>query len=154
MRTRRRDRRGRGIRGPLAPPDVPVTRSRSERFDELVLDAVERLEGRWPDELREVELGVEEVPPDALFVDLQAAAHSADPRAAVPLGHSAPAERGRRARIVVYRRPVEARAPDPRARAALVHDVVVESLAELLGVSPDVVDPDYGSEPPEDPDRK
>jgi len=111
---------------------------------------VERLERRWPDELRDVELGVEEVPPDGQSLDLRATG----PRAVVPLGHSAPATRGQKARIVVYRRPVEARSPDPRARAALVHEVVVESLAELLGLAPDVVDPDYGTEPPEDPDRE
>ena len=31
-----------------------------------------------------------------------------------------------------------------RARATLVHDVVVEQVAELLGLEPETVDPDYG----------
>ena len=39
--SRRRDRRGRGLRGSLLPGDLPAARSRSEQFDELVLDAVE-----------------------------------------------------------------------------------------------------------------
>ena len=37
---RHRDRRGRGLRGALAPASVPLGRSRSQSFDELVLDAV------------------------------------------------------------------------------------------------------------------
>ena len=40
-RPRRRDRRGRGLRGPLLPPELPAARSRSERFDDLVPDAAE-----------------------------------------------------------------------------------------------------------------
>jgi hypothetical protein len=35
---RRRDRRGRGIRGPLLPPTLPAHRTRAERFDDQVLD--------------------------------------------------------------------------------------------------------------------
>ena len=50
------------------------------------------------------------------------------------------------ARITVYRRPVETRAVNERARATLVHDVVVEQVAELLGLEPETVDPDYGLE--------
>ena len=32
----RRDRHGRGLRGPLVPPHLPAWRTRAERFDELV----------------------------------------------------------------------------------------------------------------------
>ncbi|MGH3935277.1 MAG: metallopeptidase family protein, partial [Pseudonocardiaceae bacterium] len=38
---KRRDRRGRGVRGLLFPATLPATRSRSERFDAIVLDALE-----------------------------------------------------------------------------------------------------------------
>jgi len=44
---RRRDRHGRGLRGLLVPMEVPLYRSRSERFDDLVLLAVSQLEPRW-----------------------------------------------------------------------------------------------------------
>ncbi|KOU30836.1 hypothetical protein ADK52_03920, partial [Streptomyces sp. WM6372] len=47
-RTRRRDRHGRGMRGPLAPPQVPLSASRAELFGDLVRDSVERLERRFP----------------------------------------------------------------------------------------------------------
>ena len=62
-RVRRRDRHGRGLRGSLVPPDVPLHRTRSERFDDLVLLAVSQLEPRWEAELSGVEFGVEEIPP-------------------------------------------------------------------------------------------
>src|SRR5437763_1122070 len=62
-RRRRRDRHGRGLRGPLSPPGTPLARSRAQVFDDLVLDAVERLEQRWSQQLAELEVAVEEVPP-------------------------------------------------------------------------------------------
>ena len=62
---RRRDRRGRGLRGPLAPAAVPLSRTPSEAFDDLVLDAVEELEAHWAAELADVEFAVEDVPPGA-----------------------------------------------------------------------------------------
>src|SRR4051794_41256630 len=45
---RRRDRHGRGMRGPIAPPQVPLAASRAEAFADLVQDSVERLERRPP----------------------------------------------------------------------------------------------------------
>ena len=65
---------------------------------------------------------------------------------AVPLGRLLPAGvdgRGRptAARVVVYRRPLEARAADRSDLADLVHDVVVDQVARLLNLDPDEVDP-------------
>lgn len=128
---RRRDRRGRGLRGVLAPPEVPARRSRADAFDELVLDAVVRLQRGLAEQLRAVDFEVEDVPPP-------------EPAREVPLGASRRASNGRPARVVVYRRPVETRAYGERALAALVHDVVVEQVADLLGLEPENVDPDYG----------
>jgi predicted Zn-dependent protease with MMP-like domain len=84
-----------------------------------------------------VEFAVEEVP-------------AIDPRAldtdAVPLSRLIPAEDGRPPRIVVYRRPVEARGgDDERDRARLIRDVVVEEVADLLGLAPESIDPTYDS---------
>ncbi|WP_194896357.1 metallopeptidase family protein [Catenulispora pinisilvae] len=125
-----RDRRGRGLRGPLAPPQVPLALTRAEQFDELVLDAVERLERRWP-KLSEVELAVEEVPPAD-------AEHWSEE--AVPLGRVITDRPDEPVRIVLYRRPVEARAAGRPELADLVYEVVVEQVAELLGMEPDEVD--------------
>ncbi|MCO5998729.1 metallopeptidase family protein [Actinoallomurus rhizosphaericola] len=125
------------MRGPLTPPDAPISRTRAERFDDLVRDEARRLEQRWSRELTGVEFAVEEVPPVEPWAD------AADP---VPLGRLLPAADGRPARIVVYRRPVEARGgDDERDRARLVRDVVVEEVADLLGLAPESVDPTYDS---------
>ncbi|MFF7078975.1 metallopeptidase family protein [Streptomyces lavendulae] len=138
-RPRRRDRHGRGMRGPLAPPQVPLAASRAELFGDLVRDSVERLERRWA-QLAEVEFVIADVPgppggPDAGWND-----------EAVPLGGLIDARDGRPARIVVFRRPVEIRAKTRDERALLVHEIVVEQVAELLGLSPETVDPRYGQD--------
>ncbi|MGW4163245.1 metallopeptidase family protein [Streptomyces sp. NPDC004788] len=132
-RVRRRDRHGRGMRGPVAPPQVPLSASRADTFRDLVLDSVERLERRWP-QLADVEFLVMEVPP----------AVPGEP--VVPLGGSTPAEKNEPARVVVYRRPVEIRSKGRDERALLVHEVVVEQVADLLGLSPESVDPRYGQD--------
>ncbi|MGW7595564.1 metallopeptidase family protein, partial [Streptomyces rubiginosohelvolus] len=41
---------------------------------------------------------------------------------------------------------VEIRAKNRDERALLVHEVVVEQVAELLGLAPESVDPRYGQE--------
>ncbi|MBC9716668.1 metallopeptidase family protein [Streptomyces sp. TRM66268-LWL] len=141
-RPRRRDRHGRGMRGPVAPPQVPLSASRAELFTDLVQDSVERLERRLP-QLSDIEFLVLEVP------RLQAPAGTPDGDfggGSVPLGGIVPARDGKPARVVVYRRPVEIRTKSRDERAALVHEVVVEQVAELLGLSPESVDPRYGEE--------
>lgn len=137
MSERHRDRRGRGLRGSLAPPDSPLRVTPAERFDQLVLDAVEHLEDGWAESLRAVEFAVEDVPPEP--VDGVGAAADQP----VPFGRSFPARHDRPARLVIYRRPIEGRTPASRVRDAFVHDVVVELVAELLGLEPETVDPDY-----------
>ncbi|MCX4664215.1 hypothetical protein GT204_10970 [Streptomyces sp. SID4919] len=132
---RRRDRHGRGMRGPVAPPQVPLAASRAELFTDLVQDSVERLERRWP-QLSDIDFLVLEVP----RLDPPDGAADEEP---VPLGGVVTAKEGRRARVVIYRRPVEIRSKGRDERAALVHEVVVEQVAELLGLTPEAVDPHY-----------
>ncbi|WP_020576898.1 metallopeptidase family protein [Actinopolymorpha alba] len=122
------------VRGPLAPSGVPVARSRAQRFDEFVLDAVEQLERRFAKELDGVEFAVEEVPDPER-------SHGSDE---VPLGAVLLPGREEPPRVVVYRRPIELRAVGVSELSGLVHDVVVEQVAELLGISPDEIDPEYG----------
>lgn len=136
---RRRDRRGRGLRGPLLPATLPGARSRAEQFDDEVLAAVERVERRWSDALAGVEFGVEDVPPSA-------PAPWED--GSVPLGRYFPADAlaGLSHRVVLYRRPIETRAEDARELRELIRDVVVEQVAHLLSKKPEEVDPDYGDD--------
>ncbi len=136
---RRRDRHGRGMRGPVAPPQVPLSASRALVFADLVQDSVERLERRWP-QLADIEFVVLEVP----RLDPARGAGRGDE--AVPLGGTIAAREGHPARVVVYRRPVEIRSKGHDERAALVHEVVVEQVAELLGLTPETVDPRYGED--------
>jgi len=165
-RIRRRDRHGRGLRGVLAPPGVPLYRTRTERFDDLVLQAVARLEPQWEAHLSGVEFAVEEIPP------LDEALGGA--RGPVPLSRLEPGSPRFRApatggdwpdgpatpgadrpdsaagqdppRIVVYRRPLMARADDEDELGELVFDVVVEEFARMLGLDPGDVDPGYGGD--------
>jgi predicted Zn-dependent protease with MMP-like domain len=138
----RRDRRGRGLRGELAPQSVPLHRSRGEAFDDLVLDAVEELEEHWADDVAGIEFAVEDVPPAPL-------AASADFDPDLVLDHGVPLGRLLRAgtdgvtapTVVVYRRPVEARATGDDDRGELVFMVVAELVAELLGRDVDDLDP-------------
>ncbi|MEU5995903.1 metallopeptidase family protein [Spirillospora sp. NPDC047418] len=133
---RRRDRHGRGLRGPLTPPHAPVSRTRAERFDDLVDDEVQRLVQRWERELAEVEFTVEDVP-------------DVDPSSGgpVPLVQTVlqppPAGGGPPVRIVVFRRPIEARASGEAEKSRMVRDLLVEEVADLLGISPESVDPSY-----------
>jgi predicted Zn-dependent protease with MMP-like domain len=122
-RLTRRDRHGRGLRGRLVPASVPLARTRAEVFDDLVLDTVESLERRYSRELAGVEFAVEEV----------------------PLARLLPGRPGRTntpPRIVLYRRPLEFRAVDREDLADLVHDVIVEQVANLLGIDPDEIQTD------------
>lgn len=119
------------MRGPVAPPQVPLSTSRSDSFRDLVRDSVDRLERRWP-QLADVDFLIMDVP--------------SPEEDTVPLGSSVPAGKEQPARIIVYRRPVEIRTKNRDDRALLVHEVVVEQVAELLGLSPESVDPRYGQD--------
>lgn len=119
----RRDRHERRYRGPLAWPATPSMRSRSAAFDDAVLRAVEVCESRWSVSVADIEIGVEEVPPS-------------DPSSwedSVPLGRAFPADGRHRARMVLYRLPIQTRAHDRVEREALIEHVVRTQLAGLLG---------------------
>lgn len=132
---KRRDRHGRGLRGPLLSPQLPGWRTRSERFDLLVAATAAHLSAHNPG-LRNVEYGVEEIPPS-------------DPSPWEPqgvvLGRTFPADRaaGVPARIVVYRRPILTRTANKQDLAAMVRYIIAEQAAELLGVQPWDIVPDY-----------
>ena len=142
----------------LVPPDVPLHRTRAERFDDLVLQAVARLEPQWEAHLSGIEFAVEEIPPADFPVN--------GPHGPVPLsrlepgtpsggpggqGQAAPGAREmadedtgpQPPRIVVYRRPLMARADGEEELGELVFDVVVEEFARVLGIDPADVDPGY-----------
>lgn len=119
------------------PATLPAYRTRAERFDDFVLDSVERLEARWGRYLDGVEFAVEDVPPSN---------PAPWESGGVPLGRYFPPLPGLQPRVVVYRRPIESRTIDAGELADLVHEVVVEQVAHLLGRAPDEIDPEHGNE--------
>ncbi|QLH27027.1 metallopeptidase family protein [Streptomyces sp. Rer75] len=147
------------MRGPIAPPQVPLSVSRAESFIDLVQDSAERLERRWP-QLSGVDFTVLEVPVTGVGGGADApSGHGLDGHPphgpgltdgwdgeSVPLGRFIAARGDAPDRIVIYRRPVEIRTKNRDERALLVHEVVVEQVAELLGLEPESVDPRYGQE--------
>ncbi|MCI7457522.1 metallopeptidase family protein [Actinomyces urogenitalis] len=129
---RRRDRHGRGLRGPLLPPHLPAWRTRAEKFDEMVASAAEDLSRRWP-VVKTIQFAVEEVPPsDPAPWErgvVLGRGFSAEPRAGLP------------SRIIIYRQPVSSRADGEDELAELVRQVVVEQVAQMLGRRPEDIDP-------------
>lgn len=114
----------------MAHPGVPAMTSRAQAFDDLVLDVARRYEAVLGRRWSQVEFAVEEVPPS-------------DPASwedGVPLARLWPSRGRLPARIVVYRRPILTAARG-RNHAVIVHDVLVEQIALLLGVAPWEIDP-------------
>lgn len=115
------------MRGPLAWPRVPLMAPRARRFDEMVLDALASVERRLGRALDGLEVAVEDVPPS-------------DPspwETRVALGRLFPAEGTLPTRVVLYRRPLETRATDGSELASMVHEVLAEQVASMLGMDPE-----------------
>jgi predicted Zn-dependent protease with MMP-like domain len=118
---------------------VPAARTRSETFDALVLEALEPIERRWRVELTDLDVAVDDVPESGAARQDQIVADRD-----VPLARLVPAGvdgRGlpTRARIVLYRRPLETRAKDSADLAELIGELLIEQIANYLGVDPDLV---------------
>lgn len=138
--TRRAERRGRGRRGPLLPPEVPRWQSRSEAFDQAVIDAYAPLDSQWGSRLSHLDLAIDMIP----RMHLRAGIILPEEIAAdgpVPLGRYIPAgvdQSGNptRPRLVVFRRPIERRAADRRELDILLKQVLIKLVAVHLGIAP------------------
>lgn len=127
------------MRGPgIVPtdPGTPALRTARQKFDQLVLDVVTPLDERWQRHLGLVEYAVEDAPqlPD----DWDSGR--------VPLSSLVRGSGTTPTRLVVFRRPLEHRASDRADLEAIVLAIVVEQVAELLGIEPHDVDPRYPSD--------
>ena len=136
------DRHARHRRRPADPRRRPVEGYRPTgalRFDRVVGDALRSLPPPLLEHIRRVEVHITYLPP------------TAPPGAAaeVPLGRYQTAEtaRWRRGaanrpvdRLVLYRRPLEARARSRAELVALVREVVVHELAHHLGIDDDGIE--------------
>jgi predicted Zn-dependent protease with MMP-like domain len=128
------------MRGPgVLPrqPGVPELPTSRERFDELVLDVVTDIDRRWSDRLGLVEYAVEDAP---RIPDDWDSPH-------VPLSSLVRGTGARPTRLVLFRRPIEHRCETRADLAAMVLTVLVEQVAELLGIDAEDVDPRYRGRP-------
>lgn len=124
------------MRGPAvltASPGVPWGPTPRQRFDEIALRTVAEIETRWHERLGLVEYAVEDAPqiPD----DWDSGT--------VPLSSLIRGSGTTPTRLVLFRRPIEHRSDSAADLEAMVVTVVVEQVAELLGLTPDEVDPRY-----------
>lgn len=132
----------------MLPPTVPAWRTRGQKFDRLVLEAFAPLDSRWHDRLTKLDIAVDDVPkirplhPDSVTWPDEVVADGP-----VPLSRLIPAGVDRhgaatRARVVLFRKPLELRASDPDDLVDLLREVLVQQVATYLGVDPDVIDPE------------
>ena len=131
-----RDRHGRGMRQPMFGTRIPRYRTATRRFDDAVLAQLKRLNGAWPELISPIQCAVEDVPASD--------PNDWEPRRRV-LSRAFPAAHGAPARIVLYRRPIEATAgKDPTELQLVIRDELVAALADLYGRHPEDIDPDWG----------
>ena len=116
-------------------PGRPELRTARERFDDLALGIVTDIDERWQDRLGLVEYAVEDTPqiPD----DWDSGT--------VPLSSLIRGTGATPTRLVLFRRPIEHRCETRTELEAMVLTVVVEQVAELLGIDAEQVDPRYDS---------
>lgn len=119
-----RNRHGRGLRGPVTGPHLPILRSRIGLFDLTVASTVEYLRGVWPDELRDVQFEIGAYPDGSID-------HSGVERWRVDTA---------RQRIVIYRLPIQRltklHRDDELHQRMIVESCVFRAVAELLGKDP------------------
>lgn len=126
------------MRGPAVVPAVPgrpELRTARQRFDDIALGIVTEVDRRWQDRLGLVEYAVEDTP------------HLPDDWSSgtVPLSSLIRGTGGTPTRLVLFRRPIEHRCEGRAELEALVLTVVIEQVAELLGIDAEEVDPRYES---------
>ncbi|MFP3464457.1 metallopeptidase family protein [Leifsonia sp. SIMBA_070] len=128
--SRWRSRHGRGARGPVTGPHLPMLQNRIDFFDMTVASTADYLKGVWPEELADVHFEV----------------------AATPIGNSGDdgvdrwrVDAGRR-RIVLYRVPIQRltklHRDDELHRRMYIEGCVFRAVAELLGKDPWDLAPD------------
>lgn len=131
-RGRRRDRHGRGLRGPVLPPGSPGALSRAQKFDEILAWELGEFSRHIGKKFERYDFAVLDVP----------ASDPAPWEHGVPLTRYLPFERPSKihGRFIFYRKPIEAaaeREDDPRL---FIHDVLVNQIADALKMNPYDVD--------------
>ena len=112
-----------------------------------VLEAYEPIERRWHKRLTELDVAVDEIPriapkdPDSVQWPPEVVADGPIALARlIPAGVDIRGD-ATRARILLFRRPIERRAKDSVDLTDLLHEILVAQVATYLGVEPSVIDP-------------
>lgn len=137
---RRRDRHGRGLRGPLSsantlsgsPMPIRTPPRGAALFAQCLKASVAKGVATCPRAFVGVDIGFEEIPNNlnTWWADQ------------VPLAAATSAEPGQNARVVLFRRPLEHRANTPAELRQLVHRTLAEQLSALTGIGLDELAPD------------
>lgn len=128
----RRDRHGRGVRGPILPTSVPAWRTRADQFDDMLAWELGAFKAHLGKAMDRYDYAVMDVP-------------GSDPapwEEGVPLARFLPFERPAkiRGRIIFYRMPILRalrKDPDPQM---LIHTIVTSQLATALNRMPADID--------------
>jgi hypothetical protein len=125
-----RNRHGRGARGPVTGPHLPMLHNRVDLFEMTVASTADYLKGLWPNELSHVRFEVAAAPIDTVGSD------------GVERWRVDPIER----RVILYRVPIQRLSKlhrnDDIHRRMLVESCVFRAVAELLGKDPWDLAPD------------
>lgn len=143
-----RDRHGRGLRGPMLPQQTPRFRTRGQLFDMEVLEAYSPIHNAYLEELLGLDIAVDTVPRMRLRADMTILPDGIVADGPVPLGRIVPAgvdSEGRptRARLVVFRKPIESRCTNRQEREELLSAVLTALVANYLNIDPEVIDPRF-----------
>ncbi len=115
-----------------------------------VLEAYEPIERQWADRVAALDVAVDEIPriapkdaTDLEHVQWPPEVIADGPIALARLIPAGVDVRGNatRARIVLFRKPIERRAKDSTDLSDLLHEILVAQVATYLGVEPSVIDP-------------
>ena len=134
--------------GQCSPPDTPRHRTRLQRFDVAVLEAYAPIQQAFAEQLMGLDLAVDTVPRMRLSSDMTMLPDEIVADGPVPLGRVIPAGvdpagNPTRARIVVFRMPVEQRAVSVAERQELLATILTALVANYLNLAPEDVDRRY-----------
>lgn len=113
-----------------------------------VLEAYAPIQNAFAEQLAGLDLAVDTVPRMRLSADMTVLPEEIIDDGPVPLGRVVPAGvdsagRPTRARMVIFRMPIEERAQNPGERAELLGTVLTALVANYLNLDPEDVDPRF-----------
>ncbi|AGL28704.1 hypothetical protein J113_22730 [Mycobacterium tuberculosis CAS/NITR204] len=130
-----------------AAADSPELAQPGLQFVMAVLEAYEPIERRWQERVSQLDIAVDEIPriaaKDPESVQWPPEVIADGPIALARLIPAGVDVRGNatRARIVLFRKPIERRAKDTEELGELLHEILVAQVAIYLDVDPSVIDP-------------